>query len=129
MQIKYRKVKVILVKNQAPVAEECSVAESFLTRAKGLIGSAELRVGQGMLFNSCNNIHMWFMSFPIDLIFLNDRTERQGSTYYRVSSFRVAIQPWSLLPFWDRRATDVLELPRGSIQRCDLKPGDEICIN
>lgn len=129
MKIKYRQVKVILVKNQVAVAEECSVAESFLTRAKGLIGSAELRVGQGMLFYSCNDIHMWFMSFPIDVVFLSPGELRNGATYYRVSSVREGIRPWSILPFRDGRATEVLELPVGTLRRCDLKPGDELCIS
>lgn len=129
MLTKYRKVKVILVKNQAQVAEECGVAESFLTRAKGLIGSAELRPGQGLLLSPCNNIHMWFMGFGIDVVFIHQRVIRDGVTYFRVSSVREGVKPWSLLPFRDGRATDTLELPIGTIGRCDLKPGDELCIS
>ncbi len=124
-----RKIKVFSVKNQAQLADKCSVAESYLSRLKGLIGVKELPEGEGLLLSPCRDIHMWFMNIPIDVVFLNSRVSREGKTFFRVSSCRENLRPWALLPNGDWGATDTLELPVGTIQRCQIEAGDEICIS
>ena len=115
-----RQVKVMSLKNQTLIADKCKVAESFVDRLRGLIGRASLQEGEGMLFPKCNDIHMWFMSIPIDVVFLEEG---------RVTSFRRSLKPWRPLPVRDGRASDTLELPVGTIDRCAIGIGDELCIS
>lgn len=47
------------------------VASTFVQRARGLIGHKPLGPNEGMLILRCNCIHTFFMSFPINAIFLD----------------------------------------------------------
>ena len=46
-------------------------ANTFLKRFTGLMGKAHLPPGTGLLLYPCNSIHMMFMRFPIDAVFLD----------------------------------------------------------
>jgi uncharacterized membrane protein (UPF0127 family) len=131
MKNKQKLVRVQSVKNSLWIADQCLVADSFLTRLKGLIGRKLLNEGEGLLLIPCNDIHMWFMSLPIDAVFLVELKSKQlgDSKKMRVCSVKKDFKPWSLLPVRDRSATTTLELPRGTIDRCDVCPGDELCIS
>ena len=118
-----------LLKNQALIADKCFVAECFLDRLRGLIGMDKLAPGQGMLFPRCNNIHMWFMKFPIDVVFIRAEKRPDGTTAWKVSSARENVKPWRLRPLMDWRASETLELPAGMVRKCAITAGDEICIN
>ena len=50
-----------------------SVADSFRTRAQGLIGRSSMDDNEGMWFPNSNWIHTLFMSMPIDVIYLNKK--------------------------------------------------------
>lgn len=77
------------------------VARSFAERAKGLIGTKDLPDGEGLLILKCNAIHTWFMSFPIDAVFL-DKNDRVVKTV-------CGIRPWRLMVWGGWRAVKVLE--------------------
>jgi uncharacterized membrane protein (UPF0127 family) len=46
-------------------------ADTFLTRLKGLLGKKGLEEGQGLVIKPCNSVHMIWMKFPIDVIFVD----------------------------------------------------------
>ena len=50
---------------------EIELAESFLSRLRGLMGRKKLEKGRGLLLAPCNSIHMLFMRFSIDVIYLD----------------------------------------------------------
>lgn len=77
------------------------VARSFAERARGLIGRKKPAPGEGMLILRCNAIHTFFMSYPIDAVFL-DRHDRV------VKEVR-GIKPWRFLVWGGWRAVKVLE--------------------
>jgi len=77
------------------------VAEGFFARAKGLIGSKPLPVGEGLLIPKCNAIHTFFMSFPIDATFLDGAGE--------VVKVVRNIRPWRPFVWGGFRAKQVLE--------------------
>ena len=52
-------------------AEDCAIADSLFTRFMGLMGRKTLVQGTGLLITPCNSIHMLFMRFPIDAVFLS----------------------------------------------------------
>jgi len=47
------------------------VASTFFRRLKGLLGSAPLSKGEGLLLVGEKSIHTFFMAFPIDVIYIN----------------------------------------------------------
>ncbi len=114
-------IRILSVKNNLWIAEECSVATTFLRRFMGLMGKRSLVEGQGLLLRPCNDIHMWFMRIPIDVVFLSQTLE--------ITSVRENLRPWRILPVRDWRAVQTLELPVGTIQRCKLREGDQLCIS
>lgn len=118
-------VKVQVMRNQLYVAENCKVANRFWKRAVGLIGTKSLNSGEGLLLAPCNDIHMWFMSIPIDVVFVKRVSVKELS----VTSVRKSIRPWKFLPVRDSRANETLELPVGTIDRCDIRMGDVLCIS
>ncbi len=124
-----RYVRVHSLINQAVIADKCLVAECFLDRLKGLIGRSVFEPGDGMLFPKCNDIHMWFMKIPIDVLFLRPVKTDGESTVWKVSSMHENVRPWKPIPLVDWRASETLELPAGSVRTHAISAGDEICIN
>lgn len=96
------------------VASRVEVAGSNVTRSKGLLGRQGLNAGEGMWIVPCEAIHTFFMSFAIDLIYLDRK--------YRVRKTRCAVPAWRLSACFS--AHSVLELPAGTIQQTRTEPGD-----
>jgi uncharacterized membrane protein (UPF0127 family) len=131
--------RVTSIKNGASIADKCYVAESFFDRLKGLIGTKHMSNAEGLLLKPCNDIHMWFMSIPIDVVFLR-RKDRHFDLYsdseassklerrLKITSAVEGLKPWKLLPVRDGSAEETLELPPGTIRRCAIEAGDEVAI-
>jgi uncharacterized protein len=100
------------------VCERCVIADTPLTRLKGLLGKSELASGEGILIYPTSAIHTWFMRFPIDVVFL-DRDLR----VLRVAS---ELKPWRAAA--GRRATAVLELAAGECRRRGIRAGTTLRI-
>jgi len=100
------------------VAQPLEVATNFVARGIGLMGRARLPENGGLLIHGCNGIHMMFMRFPIDAVFV-DKKGIVVRTYERV-------KPWiGLMPFvW--RPDKVMELPVAAIRRHTIKPSDQL---
>lgn len=77
------------------------VADGFLARAKGLIGSPPPPQGEGLLIPHCNAIHTFFMSYAIDATFL----DKDGNVVKTVRNIR----PWRPFVWGGWRARQVLE--------------------
>ena len=52
-------------------AVSAQLADGFFGRFMGLMGKKSLPERQGLLLVPCNCIHMMFMRFPIDAVFLD----------------------------------------------------------
>lgn len=102
------------------VAEPLEVARNFFTAGLGLMGRARLAENGGLLIHGTNGIHMMFMRFPIDAVFV-DKKGIVVKTYKR-------LRPWiGMVPFvW--RADKVAELPAGAIERHGIKVGDQLLV-
>ena len=98
------------------VCDDCVVADSPVTRMKGLLGRKELKPGEGLLLRPASSIHTFFMRFPIDAVFLDD-----GLCVVGISD---EIRPWRATG--KRGAHAVLELPAGESARRGLEVGDRL---
>jgi uncharacterized membrane protein (UPF0127 family) len=98
------------------LADVIEVAASAGERMKGLLGRKELPAGQGLLIKKCNGIHMFFMRFVIDAVFLS----KEDEVVYILRNFK----PWRVSKIVSRAAA-VLELPAGTLGN-NVKEGDFI---
>ncbi len=102
------------------LAEQLEVPRTFIGRGVGLMFRHPLEPGRGMWISPCNGIHMMFMKFAIDAVFL-DREERVKKVYPKLPAW------WGVV--WvEWGAHSVLELPPGSTANIGLEPGDQISI-
>jgi uncharacterized protein len=99
------------------------VAGSWLSRLRGLIGRRGLGPGEGLYLPDTSSIHMLFMRFAIDCLFVGaPRTD--GSR--QVVAVRQRLAPWTGVVWWVRGARGVVELPAGSLAASGLKLGDYV---
>jgi uncharacterized membrane protein (UPF0127 family) len=97
------------------VAERASVAGSLRSRTVGLLGTASLPRGGGLWIEGAPSIHMFFMKYPIDAVFVDG----EG----RVTTVVENLKPWRVV-WWARGAKDCLELPAGTVARTGIQVGD-----
>src|SRR5712664_1405294 len=102
------------------LAEELEMATSMIALTAGLMFRRTLDPGRGMWINPCSGIHMMFMNFPIDAVFLDSR-ERVKKVYRKLPA-------WYGVVWWEIGAHSVLELPSESTAGIDIQRGDEILI-
>jgi uncharacterized membrane protein (UPF0127 family) len=110
------RAKTVLRADERPVCERCIVAETPLTRLRGLLGRARLTSGEGLLIRPTSAIHTCFMRFPIDAVFL----DRDLVVVNVVSDLR----PWRVAA--RRGAKAVLELAAGESGRRGLRAGERL---
>lgn len=105
-----------LTKQSAP-ARNARYASSFGDRLAGLIGKRFSSAMDGMVFDRCNAIHTFFMGYPIDVIFADEK--------YQVLKTVPAFPAWR--PFLScRKAYYVIELPAGTLEMTDTTVGDQL---
>jgi hypothetical protein len=101
------------------------VAESFGGRFMGLMGRPALAPGAGLWLRPASSIHMLFMRFPIDTVFLS-RPAADGAR--RVVAVRPSLRPWTGVVWWARGADGCLELPTGTIAASGTVVGDLVLL-
>ena len=99
------------------VLARCECSDSLLFRYKGLLGRRGLELDEGILLPHCNSIHMFFMKFPIDAVFLD-----KGNRIVRICH---SIKPWRISPLV-LGADSVLETAAGVCRQYTLQPGEEL---
>jgi len=100
------------------VCERCLLAESAWLRMRGLLGRASPAEQEGILLRPAGAVHMLFMRFPIDAVFLDREL--------RVLKVAADLQPWRFAA--RRGAKAVLELPAGRCARVGLREGDKLTL-
>lgn len=98
------------------ICERCVLADSIPTRMRGLLGRRELPAGEGLLIRPTNAVHMFFMRFPIDAVFLDGE-----GTVLRIAA---DLQPWRMAA--QRGARSVLELRAGTCAARGLRAGERL---
>ena len=115
--------KAVNLTRSSVLCERLTVAHGMAEQSRGLLGRTGLEPGEGMLFIAGRLIpfmwmHMFFMRFPIDIVFL-DRADRVIRIDRRLKPWRV-----SSLVIGARKA---LELAAGAAD--GTSAGDRIALN
>jgi uncharacterized protein len=97
------------------IATDVAVADGIWSRFMGLMGRRELPAGHGLCLKPCSQIHMFFMRFPIDAVFI-DGDGRVVRCYPK-------LKPWRVTRIVSK-AKACLELPAGTIAAAELRTGD-----
>jgi uncharacterized protein len=100
------------------VCERCEIADRYFARMRGLLGRKGLEPGGGMLLTPEPSVHMFFMRFPLDVVFL-DRD-------HKVVGVRHELRPWRVAGAKGAYAT--LELPAGAAAAAGVVKGDVLLI-
>ncbi len=102
------------------------VARSFGAKLRGLIGHAPLAPTEGLFFPGTNSIHMLFMRFAIDAVFVG---APRPDGLRQVIEVRPRLRPWLGVVWWVRgvgKRGGVIELAAGAAAAAGLRPGDLI---
>lgn len=117
----------VAARNQARgtvLATDVEMAASFMARFMGLMGRPVLPPGHGLWLPG-NGIHMFFMRFAIDAVFLG-KPAADGSRL--IVGLHASLAPWLGLVPLVRGAQSVLELPAGTIRASGSALGDRVSL-
>ncbi len=106
--------------SQQTLVPKLEVAQTFWSRAKGLLGRDQLASDTGLWIHPCNSVHTFFMRFAIDLVFVNHDFV-VVKTLARVPPGRFV---W---PVW--KATSVIELNEGFLDQTPIAVGEQLYVD
>jgi uncharacterized membrane protein (UPF0127 family) len=111
------RVRVENATRGTPIGDRIKVARALGERTVGLLRTPSLGAGEGLWIEGAPSIHMFFMRYPIDAVFVDG-----GG---RVTKVVPNLKPWRVV-WWSRGAKDCLELPAGGAAAADIRVGDEL---
>lgn len=95
---------------------EIEFADNFLKRLRGLMFRRQLEKNRGLLLAPCNSVHMLFMRFAIDVIYLDEN--------FCIKKIVHDLTPWlgisACFGAWG-----ALELPSGTAKNLNLTVGQK----
>jgi uncharacterized protein len=100
------------------VCKRCRIADNFFSRMRGLLGARGLPDDECLLIRPAGSIHMFFMRFPIDALFL-DRD-------LRVLAISTDLQPWRVAG--QRGARVVVEMAAGQASKRGVQVGEQLVL-
>jgi uncharacterized membrane protein (UPF0127 family) len=110
-------MQVLNQSRQLPLIRQGRLANTFWSRLRGLLGTAPLQKEEGLILVGEKSIHTFFMSFPIDVIYVDKR--------FKVIRIDANMVPYRLGPFVAQSAY-VLEMPVGTIAATATQAGDQL---
>lgn len=94
------------------------LADGFFSRLRGLLFAPALQPGQSLLIRPCAAVHTAFMTYPIDVVFL----DRAG----KIRRIVPRLKPWRAAAF--PGAYQTLELAAGEAARLGLRAGQPLAV-
>jgi uncharacterized membrane protein (UPF0127 family) len=107
------------VESGRAIASQVARADTVLSRFIGLLGRRSLAVDEGLWLEPCDSIHMFFMRFPIDAVFV----DRGGVVIACVERLR----PWRVTRLYSK-ARACVELAAGVIQSTGVRVGARLAL-
>ena len=87
------------------------------------MGRPHLPLGEGLFLPDTSSIHMLFMRFPIDCLFVG---AADGDGRMAVLDLRHSLPAWRGVVWWVRGARGVFELPAGTLAGASVAKGDRV---
>ena len=112
-----RYVRICNITRATTLGDRVRVASSAMDRTVGLLRTPEVKPGEGLWIERSPSIHMFFMRYPIDAVFVG----KDG----RVTKVIPDLKPWRVV-WWARGARDCLELRAGAAAESGTQAGDEL---
>jgi uncharacterized membrane protein (UPF0127 family) len=109
------------------ICERVVEARSFWAKFRGLMGRASLEPAEGLWFAGTTSIHMFFMRFAIDCLFLA-RPDPGSEDRRTVVAVRRALPPWRGIVMPVRGADGVVELAAGVLAATGTQVGDVVTL-
>lgn len=109
-------IKVTNTRDESLIADRVKVADSFWQRFRGMMLTTEPAEGEGLLLSPCNSIHMMFMLYPIDAIFLD--------ASLKIKALYEKLPPWFGMSRIHKDVNSVLELKSGTINKTGVRIDD-----
>ncbi|MBX9766688.1 MAG: DUF192 domain-containing protein [Bdellovibrionales bacterium] len=102
---------------QKNILSHLTVAKDFVARTRGLLGLKELKAQHGMWIHACPSIHTFFMKFPIDVVFVDEKLV--------VKSVHQNVRPWRIV-VGAFGSSSVFEMPAGTLSKDLIETGDQL---
>ena len=114
-----QKVRISGAPSSAPFFKDIDIiiADIFLLRLAGLMFRRKLPEATGLLLAPCNSVHMCFMRFAIDVVYLDKD--------YNIIKVVHDLKPWIGLSLCSK-AWATLELTAGEAKCCGLITGKRL---
>jgi uncharacterized membrane protein (UPF0127 family) len=111
---------MVLIHNGTPIANEISYAKNIFSQMAGLMLHKNIPEDFALIFifkKPCTvGIHMLFMRFPIDVIFLDEEKKIIGTA---------TLKPWTGHKKL-KEVNYIIEMNRGTVARFNLIPGEQL---
>ena len=110
-------MRILNLTQKTLLASDARLADTPISRMTGLLNRTSLSEGEALIITRCSSIHMLFMRFPIDVVFV----DKAGLVVGVVEN----IKPYQFSPvFW--KADCAIELPVMTIEKTRTALGDQI---
>ena len=93
------------------------IADTFFLRLRGLMFRKELPSATGLLLAPCNSVHMCFMRFSIDVVYMDQE--------FNIIKIVKNLRPWIGLSMCGT-AWATLEMTAGEADSCGLAVGEKL---
>lgn len=109
---------------KARLFEKTKLADSAFKRFKGLMLESKENFDYALIFEFPSetrlgaSIHMLFMRFPIDVLFLDSEK--------KIVDFAEGLKPWNLNYTPKKAAGFIVEMPAGTVRKFRLELGEKI---
>ena len=103
-------------KSGTVLVDPCARTTNLFDRMRGLLFRPPPRPGTGLLIDRCASVHTFAMSYPIDVVYLDDD--------YRVVRRIDSMRPWRMSGCRSARMT--LELAAGQALALGVEPALEL---
>lgn len=106
--------KIINKSKGTVIVNNAVVAKTFLQRLMGLLGRKSIDKDEALIFYSAESIHMFFMRFSIDVVFLDKNM--------RVIKISANLKPWMMTGCFPSAIT--IELSSAKCAQTQTSVGD-----
>jgi hypothetical protein len=110
-------MEVVNQTRNVTLISKARIADRFLLRLRGLLGSAPLKNKEGLVLVGVKSIHTLFMGFSIDVVYVDKS--------YKVIRIDENMIPYRLGSYVGQAAY-VLEMPVGTIAETSTVVGDQL---